>query len=284
MILEFHFWGVRGSIPVSNTTHSYFGGHTSCLEVRTKELQIFLDTGTGFQNTELQKNTPTIILFSHFHHDHIQGLLFGNSTFQLSDDVFISSALCSPAELKSTLSRYFGGPLFPVEIDQILNNVNFVEFEALNNLFSGSINLSNLSLNHPGGCAGYRIDTAEGSITSLVDNEVYPGQLTALNQFADGSDLVIWDAMFTEDELELHQGWGHSSIEAGIQFSTDANIKSLALSHHSPKRSDMEIHKMNGLELGEKCFWARENLKLLLDGRNIKIIEPIEPAEQISKI
>ena len=87
---------------------------------------------------------------------------------------------------------------------------------------------------------------------------------------------------FTQDELDLHQGWGHSSIEAGIQFSTDANIKSLALSHHSPKRSDKEIHKMNGLNLGDKCFWAQENLKLLLDGHNLtKIIEPIEPAEQI---
>ena len=67
--------------------------------------------------------------------------------------------------------------MFPVEIDQILNKVNFVEFEALNSLVSDSINLSSVSLNHPGGCAGYRIDTAEGSITSLVDNEVYPAQL-----------------------------------------------------------------------------------------------------------
>lgn len=270
LILEVHFWGVRGSIPVSKTTHSYFGGHTSCLEIRTKDLQIFLDTGTGFQNTELQKNTPTIILFSHFHHDHIQGLLSSNDPFQVRDDVFISSALCSPPKLKSILSRYFGGPLFPVEIDQILSKINFVEFGELNNLFSEKIKLSSLDLNHPGGCAGYRIETNDGCISSLIDNEVYPGQLTELKEFVDDSDLVIWDAMFTDDELELHQGWGHSSVEAGIQFSIDANIKSLALTHHSPKRSDAEINSMRGFTPQEKCFWARENLKLLLGSNNVK--------------
>jgi len=43
------FWGVRGSFPSPRKDTVIFGGHTSCVEIRTaKDELIILDMGTGF--------------------------------------------------------------------------------------------------------------------------------------------------------------------------------------------------------------------------------------------
>ena len=43
------FWGVRGSFPSPRKDTVIFGGHTSCVEIRTaKNELIVLDMGTGF--------------------------------------------------------------------------------------------------------------------------------------------------------------------------------------------------------------------------------------------
>ena len=39
-----------------------------------------------------------------------------------------------------------------------------------------------------------------------------------LVKFCDNSDTVIWDGMYLESELPSKKGWGHSSIEQGIEF------------------------------------------------------------------
>jgi phosphoribosyl 1,2-cyclic phosphodiesterase len=70
--------GCRGSIAVSSKEFIKYGGYTSCYELRAGNTQIILDTGTGFQNVSFQKDSKKVILFSHLHHDHIQGLGFNS--------------------------------------------------------------------------------------------------------------------------------------------------------------------------------------------------------------
>lgn len=41
------FWGGRGSHPVSRKDAMFYGGNTSCVEVRVKGHLIILDLGTG---------------------------------------------------------------------------------------------------------------------------------------------------------------------------------------------------------------------------------------------
>ena len=71
--------GVRGSVPVNSVNTSHYGGSTPCVEFLTKEIQIIFDCGTGFTKVIFNKDIPSVIMLSHFHHDHIQGLLFNNS-------------------------------------------------------------------------------------------------------------------------------------------------------------------------------------------------------------
>ena len=48
MEVKVKFWGVRGSFPSPRKDTVEYGGHTSCVEVRTSENDlIILDMGTG---------------------------------------------------------------------------------------------------------------------------------------------------------------------------------------------------------------------------------------------
>ena len=57
--------------------------------------------------------------------------------------------------------------------------------------------------------------------------------------------MVIWDGMFTKEELRTKAGWGHSSIEQGIDFFSTVNCGQIIISHHAPYRTDAELDKIN---------------------------------------
>ena len=50
--------------------------------------------------------------------------------------------------------------------------------------------------------------------------------------------------MFTENELKTKKGWGHSSIEQGLKFAEDLDLKKMIISHHAPDRTDEQIEKI----------------------------------------
>ena len=104
MLVRVKFHGTRGSVLQPNNTVRY-GGHTSCYEVVTDEFQIILDTGIGFQDVTIDPDRITIILYSHFHHDHIQGLLFNFGVFFLNQMTSISRAVCLKSQRLGRLFR-----------------------------------------------------------------------------------------------------------------------------------------------------------------------------------
>ena len=255
----FTFWGVRGSIPIAKSSHLHFGGNTICSEFSTDKVQIFLDAGSGFINANVSRDKPVIILFSHFHHDHIQGLLFNPDLFSRRGNVFLSTALCSKTELLETLDRYYGGRLFPEAFDKMTQNVTFLEFSEIQSVIGSETEVLSLALHHPGGCSGYRIHNSSLSVSNLLDNEYFGGQKQLLCDFVENSDLVLWDAMYTDKELKEKSGWGHSSIEQGLRFSEVADISKLALTHHCPTRTDEQLLAMEHFDEHGKCFWAKEH-------------------------
>ena len=86
-----------------------------------------------------------------------------------------------------------------------------------------------MTLNHPGGSVGYSIIVDEIKFTLLLDNEYDTSQFSSLQEFVNDSNLVVWDGMFTKEELITKGIWGHSSIEQGIDFFNKCNIKNVNL-------------------------------------------------------
>ena len=246
--------GCRGSIAVSSKEFIKYGGYTSCYELMAGNTQVILDTGTGFQNVSLQKDFKKIILFSHLHHDHIQGLAFNSDIFNPSCNVVVSSALYESIELRSKIQTYFSGCYFPVDITTVLKNLEFQNFFSLVEDNKDNILIESFEMNHPGRSFGYSITHDNKKFVYLSDNEFEHWQLTKLCDFCENSNFILWDGMFTDKDLIDKKGWGHSSIEQGVDFFNKINCKKMFLTHHAPERTDYDLDQISaelpeGIEL-----------------------------------
>jgi phosphoribosyl 1,2-cyclic phosphodiesterase len=48
-MLSVRIWGDRGSIPCPGINTVFYGGNTSCLEIRADEKLVIVDLGTGIK-------------------------------------------------------------------------------------------------------------------------------------------------------------------------------------------------------------------------------------------
>ena len=233
--------GCRGSIPNPSKEMLKYGGNTTCFELNMDDFQVFFDTGSGFQNAVLDSNKQIIIVFSHFHHDHLQGLAFNKYLITAEKKTFICSALVNAEKLNKIIRRYFSGDFFPLDLFENLDNVNFSNFIDVKTMVSGEFKIETIKLNHPGGSYGYSVTRNNKKCVFLCDNEFTTYQADELKIFAENADMVIWDGMFTEKELRVKTGWGHSSIQQGIDFFSSLNCGEIIISHHAPYRTDAEL-------------------------------------------
>ena len=74
MTVKIKFWGVRGSFPSPRKDTIKYGGHTSCVEIRTSDDDlIILDMGTGMidlgRSMTKESNPPktAYAIISHYH-------------------------------------------------------------------------------------------------------------------------------------------------------------------------------------------------------------------------
>ena len=233
--------GCRGSIPNPSKEMLRYGGNTTCFELNMDDFQVFFDTGSGFQNAVLDNNKQIIIVFSHFHHDHLQGLAFNKYLITAEKKTFICSALVNAEKLNKIIRRYFSGDFFPLDLFENLDNVTFSNFTDVQTMVSGEFKIETIKLNHPGGSYGYSVTWNNKKCVFLCDNEFTASQADELKIFAENADMVIWDGMFTEKELRVKTGWGHSSIQQGIDFFSSLNCGEIIISHHAPYRTDAEL-------------------------------------------
>ena len=247
-MLKIIIHGVRGSSPAIGQNFTKYGGNTTCIEVQTKSYRLILDTGSGFKNIDFFKTKKqTAILYTHFHHDHIQGLSNNPSLFNKRPPIKICSAMLEKAELKKILSNYYSPKFFPIILFSEYDNFIFYNFDEIKREILDEIAIEYAQLNHPGGACGYKIRTKNNSAVFLFDNEINNGNHLKLIEFCRDVDIVFWDGMFTDQEYKTKIGWGHSTIEQGYEFLQSANVKDLYICHHAPWRTDTEIDQLSAL-------------------------------------
>jgi ribonuclease BN (tRNA processing enzyme) len=98
--------------------------------------------------------------------------------------------------------------------------------------------------NHPGDSFGYRLEEKGKSVVFCTDIEHGKDVLPEIVEFCRGADLLIHDAQYTNKELEMHRGWGHSSYEQAIEVAEKAGVKRLAMTHHDPDHNDDFLKKI----------------------------------------
>ncbi|MCB2107196.1 MAG: MBL fold metallo-hydrolase [Rhodobacteraceae bacterium] len=271
MTLAVKFWGVRGSIACPSPQHVVYGGNTSCVEVIAGEQRIVLDAGTGIRNLghEFIRDGVKrgVLMLTHSHWDHINGFPFFGPAFMANSHFTIYAGhLVNAGGIENVLASQMANPTFPVPLEALQADLEFEDFDAGEAWSLGQgVEVKTQPLNHPNGATAYRIEFGGKSVCYVTDTEHVPGKpdQTVL-KLIEGSDLVIYDCTYTDDEFPSRVGWGHSTWQEGVRLCKAAGVKQLAVFHHDPDHDD---HFMRGLEVEVRNAWpnaliAREQMLL----------------------
>ena len=248
-------WGTRGSVPTPGPETMRYGGNTSCVEVRADDRLLILDAGTGIRRLgdSVESDVRRIdILLTHLHLDHIQGLGFFEPLFWPDLEVHLWGPSSSTLGLRQRLSRYLSPPLFPVRLRDLDCNLELHDVLPLRAFQIGEIQIRTQLVCHPGPTVGYRIESGGSSLAYLPDHEPALGapDFTAAREWtpgidlAQGVDLLIHDAQYSDEEYPEMAGYGHSSIGQALEFAAAAGVRELAPFHHDPTHSDADLDRL----------------------------------------
>ncbi len=246
-------WGVRGTIPCPGRKTVRYGGNTACVEILCAGRRIILDAGTGLRtlgNAMLVGDQPVVahILLSHTHVDHITGLPFFRPAYRQGNrfELWNGHLRRQNRDLESVLCSLMDSPFFPVPLGIMHASMTFHDFDAGVTLHPyDDVAVRTAALNHPGGATAYRIEFDGRSICYVTDTE-HPerGRDARIVELIAGSEIVIYDATFTDEEYPRFKGWGHSTWQEGVRLCEEAGAGRLVTFHHLPEHDDVELDRI----------------------------------------
>jgi phosphoribosyl 1,2-cyclic phosphodiesterase len=231
---------------------------------------IVLDAGSGIRplgialEKEFQSQPIKLsLLITHAHWDHIQGWPFFAPAYEKKNEIRVRGYDGVDTSFGKIMAEPMKAPFFPIAMRELSARIDIKKLTEME--FSvGNMRVSARFVNHPGVCAGYRLFTSAGSIAFLPDHEPYrflhsarannmsPEQAkktateerNGLVEFLHGSDILILDSQYTDEEYETHVGWGHGSISSAVSLALDAGVRRLLLFHHDPSHNDTRVDAM----------------------------------------
>jgi len=273
--MKVRFWGVRGSIPVPGPQTNRYGGNTSCVQVLPKKgPMVIIDAGTGLRRLgkDLMQGAfgegrgSAHLLISHTHWDHIQGLPFFSPLYQDGNRFYVYARQRDDTHLRAVFASQTEDPYFPVAFNAVKADVAFRELVEGARFEIGDVKVGCTRLNHPWIAMAYRLDADGASVVYATDTAPFTDILLenefiktpprvgeapsiehqvklremrdALVELCQGADYLIYDTQFTPDEYRARPHWGHSTPNDAIEIALAARVKTLALFHHAPERTD----------------------------------------------
>jgi phosphoribosyl 1,2-cyclic phosphodiesterase len=295
--LSIKFWGVRGSYPSPGLGTVKYGGNTSSVEIRAGERTIILDAGTGIiplgrQLAQTKRSGEILLLLSHLHHDHTQGLPFFVPAYLPNTRLHIFGPDGTHESLKNVLEHNQSTETFPVSLRDMASSKNIQSVRETQVIvwdedgirvtesgvgFSDEAIIIRIhkSYAHPGGVYVYRLTWRGKSIVYATDTEGYVGTDKRLVAFAKDADVLIHDAQYSDEHywggltgFPSTQGYGHSTVSMACGVAAAAQVRALILFHHDPSYSDRTVAGMETIakEMFSATQTAYEGLEIVLHG------------------
>ena len=265
MALFVKFWGTRGSIPTPGPSTARYGGNTACVEIRVDDALFICDGGTGLRELGLDlmkraKGSPIVghLLFSHPHWDHIQGFPFFSPIYQPANTFHIYGFTKGDQRIFRLLSGQMRSDYFPVDFSELSATIHHAELPTGQGPIDG-VYVRAMPQMHPGGSWAFsfesqgkkvvyatdheldlHLEDREGSMRNPAAPRVLPGSLV---DFVSGADLLIADGQYTDEEYKTKVGWGHPRATTVVDLAVAAGVKQLAITHHDPMQTDVDVEK-----------------------------------------
>ncbi|MCL2271684.1 MAG: MBL fold metallo-hydrolase [Treponema sp.] len=281
-MLSVRFWGVRGSIPCPGKDTVIYGGNTACLEIRADERLLIIDLGTGIRplgdwlkDNDLKKygKIKADIFVTHTHWDHILGFPMFTPVYIPGTELRITGPVSFENEsLESIIEAQLSYRYWPVRADELASCIEYRQIKETTVDLGGGLAVTGKYVNHPVLCMGYRFDYQGKSITAVIDHEpfynlfnlkpddpgydknaVREGEIAAaeenekIDNFIKGTDILIHDAQYTEEEYTRHIGWGHASFDHAIETKNRCSAKKLVFFHHDPIHTDSQLEQLENI-------------------------------------
>jgi ribonuclease BN (tRNA processing enzyme) len=230
--------GGRGSIPVSGLDYVRYGGSTTSFAIVVGGQAVgFIDAGTGMHalgNHGIRLAPAFDVFLTHYHLDHIQGLSMLDELWRRTCDVTV----WGPGDPGVVLEKAISPPLFPVSIadDASIRFATVVSEVGIDGCRVGSF-----GVHHPQGAVGYRIEGPNRTVAVVTDHEAGSPLDDSVATAIEGVDVLIHDAQYLPDEVEGHQGWGHSTYLDAVALARSVGAGELLLTSHDPSRTDDEV-------------------------------------------
>jgi phosphoribosyl 1,2-cyclic phosphodiesterase len=302
------FYGCRGSIPVSGKNHNRYGGATSCLTVRAGAREIILDAGSGIvaHSDDLIKRyvrdkrpLETHIFISHAHLDHLIGLPYFTPMYMADASV----SIWGPRNMRfgsfeETIDAFMSPPFFPVPRYEMQADFRFADFGEADAVYFVADEQTPIQCrpNHPrtkdqvpaaedielsvecmrgyshpkSGVNIYKVRANGKTLVYATDTEGFVKGDRRLIEFARGADILVHDAMYTEERYTSMpgptQGFGHSTVQIATSLAEAAGVEQLLLFHHDPTNEDSTLDELEsrGQELFRNTQVARDGMEIEL--------------------
>ncbi len=231
--------GSRGSRSVSGQAYSEFGGLTSCYIFKIDDYAVVVDVGTGLENAApiLADCTKIDVVLTHFHYDHILGLL---------------NPFVFPEGIKPRFYSYSEGKTSQEQLDELICPPFWPKFDALGKFdfiqitpgdsfqLEKGIFVETIASHHLSPTILYKFNY-QGHFLCVISDYEHGACDKEIKEFVEGACVLLYDGMFNSEEYPSFEGWGHSTWEKGVELASEANVKHLLITHHNPVHADPEL-------------------------------------------
>lgn len=286
--MEIILYGTRGSVPISNHDSVRYGGNTTSVRITSVCLPqshaLVVDGGSGYVPlcADLLRERIFVvdIFFTHYHHDHTQGIPLAPHTFMPT--AFMN--LWGPEEYgagpQAMLEGVMRPPYFPVAFAKVRHRFNCHNLKTIGtqvlvvhpeggfqlipvHIFEQAERLGKqlvfgkarfpvgeclvirmYKTAHPEYTVSYRFEERPTGrvFVFLTDHEVTAAVPGDLKRHLKGAHLLVQDAQYSRVRYESSTaGFGHGTPEYAVELALEAGAGRLGLTHHDPAATDSDI-------------------------------------------